>query len=121
MKLLSALPQRPPQEGPLETPKSAFLVLVGLWGASGVSGPLLVAFSGFLLLHLWSWGLSGVLGADLMLAPKLHLIIETRLDGFYRTEKTVQSDSFGGDFEQSDWGWEAQLNAPLSLYVALGL
>lgn len=67
------------------------------------------------------WGLSGVLGADLMLAPKLHLIIETRLDGFYRTEKTVQSDSFGGDFEQSDWGWEAQLNAPLSLYVALGL
>jgi len=68
-----------------------------------------------------NWGVSGVLGADLMLAPKLHLIIETRLDGFYLKEKTVQSDSFGGEFEQSDWGWEAQLNAPLSLFVALGL
>ena len=34
--------------------------LLGLWGASGVSGPLLETFSGFLWLHLWSWGLSGV-------------------------------------------------------------
>ena len=34
--------------------------LLGLWGASGVSGPLLEPFSGFLWLHLWFWGLSGV-------------------------------------------------------------
>ena len=67
------------------------------------------------------WGFSGVLGVDLMLAPKIHLIMETRLDGVYRSETTVQEDSFGGDFEQSNNGWEAQLNAPLSLFVTLGL
>lgn len=67
------------------------------------------------------WGLSGVLGVDIMVAPKVHLIMETRLDGVYRTDATVQNDSFGGDFEQVDRGWEAQLNAPLSLFVALGL
>ena len=65
----------------------------------------------------------GVLGADLMLAPKLHLVIETRLDGVYlkREVRTVQEDSFGGEFEQSDSGWEAQLNAPLSLVCGVGL
>ena len=61
IKLLPALPRRPPQEGPLETPKSAFLVLVGLWGASGVPGPLLETISGFRWSHLWSWKLSGAL------------------------------------------------------------
>ena len=61
VKLLSALPRRPPQEGPLTTPKSAFLALVGLWGASGVPGPPLETISGFLWSHLWSWKLSGAL------------------------------------------------------------
>ena len=32
-------PAETPQEGPLGTPKSVFLALVGLWGASGVQGP----------------------------------------------------------------------------------
>ena len=49
--------QRAPQEG-FRTAKNR---LSGLWGASGVSGPLLATFSGSLWLHLWSWGLSGVL------------------------------------------------------------
>ena len=61
VKLLSALPRRPPQEGPLTTPKNAFLALVGLWGASGVPGPPLGTISGFLWSHLWSWKLSGAL------------------------------------------------------------
>ena len=38
-----------------------FSSLVGLWGASGVSGVLLGIFSGFLRLGLWPWKLSGIL------------------------------------------------------------
>lgn len=68
-----------------------------------------------------NWGLSGVLGVNLMLAPKIHLVMETRLDGVYQAESTVQEDSFGGEFEQTNSGWKAQLNAPLSLFVSLGL
>ena len=61
INLLSALPRRPPQEGPLSTPKNSFLALVGLWGVSGVPGPPLETISGFLWSHLWSWKLSGAL------------------------------------------------------------
>ena len=68
-----------------------------------------------------AWGLSGVLGADLQLAAKIHLIIETRLDAVYQIETTRQEDSFGGQFEKSTRGWEGRLNPPLSLFVVLGL
>ena len=68
-----------------------------------------------------AWGLAGVIGADLMLAPKIHLIIETRLDAMYRVETEIQEDSFGGRFEQSNRSWESRLDPPLSLFVVLAL
>ena len=54
-----------PQEGRQSAPKEGFRrvknCLLGLWGAFGVPGRSLETFSGFLLLHLWPWKLSGVL------------------------------------------------------------
>lgn len=66
-------------------------------------------------------GFSGVLGVDLMLAPRLHLIAETRFDALYRNDVNVQEDNFSGRFEQRDEGWRTRLDPPLQLYVALGL
>ena len=54
-----------PQGGRQRAPKEGFRrvknCLLGLWGAFGVQGRSLGAFSGFLLLHFWPWKLSGVL------------------------------------------------------------
>ena len=66
-------------------------------------------------------GVSGIIGIDLRLAPKLHLVTEVRFDAVYRRELNVQEDNFSGRFEQLDNGWQAQLDPPLQLYVALGL
>ena len=66
-------------------------------------------------------GLSGIIGIDLRLAPKLHLVTEVRFDAVYQHESNVQEDNFSGRFEQVDNGWRARLDPPLQLYVALGL
>ena len=54
-----------PQGGRQRAPKEGFPrvknCLLGLWGAFGVQGRSLGTLSGFLLLHLWPWQLSGVL------------------------------------------------------------
>ena len=54
-----------PQGGRQRAPKEGFPrvknCLLGLWGAFGVQGRSLGTLSGFLLLHLWPWKLSGVL------------------------------------------------------------
>lgn len=66
-------------------------------------------------------GISGVIGVDLRLAPRLHLIAETRLDALYSHELNVQEDNFSGRFEQRDEGWRTRLDPPLQLFLALGL
>ena len=55
------LPQGCRQRAPKEGFRRAKNCLLGLWGAFGVQGRSLGTLSGFLLLHLWPWQLSGVL------------------------------------------------------------
>ena len=66
-------------------------------------------------------GISAVLGVNLELAPRLHLVCEARLDGAYQLAVDRQEDSFGGSFEQRNSGWRTRLDPPLQLFVILGL
>lgn len=66
-------------------------------------------------------GLGGVLGIQCRIASGFHLVTEARMDALYLRETTRVSDSFGGDFEETDNGWQAQLNPPLQLMLVISL
>lgn len=66
-------------------------------------------------------GLSGVMGVQCRLAPGFHLVTEARLDAAYTQEKVHVFDSFGGNFNQDNRGWNALLNPPLQLMLVLDL
>ena len=66
-------------------------------------------------------GLSGVLGIQCRITDGFHLVTEARMDGVYVSEITRVSDSFGGNFEEIDSGWNARLTPPLQLLLVLDL
>lgn len=66
-------------------------------------------------------GIGGVLGIQCRIASGFHLVTEARMDALYLRETTRVSDSFGGDFEETDNGWQAQLNPPLQLMLVISL
>ena len=66
-------------------------------------------------------GFSGVMGVQCRLAPGFHLVTEARLDAVYTHEKVRVSDSFGGNFNQDNRGWNAILNPPIQLLLVLDL
>lgn len=66
-------------------------------------------------------GLGGVLGVQCRIAEGFHLVTEARMDAVYLRENTRISDNFGGDFEETDNGWNARLNPPLQLMLVISL
>ena len=66
-------------------------------------------------------GFSGVLGIQCRITDGFHLVTEARMDGVYVSEMTRVSDSFGGNFEEFDSGWNARLTPPLQLLLVLDL
>lgn len=66
-------------------------------------------------------GFSGVLGVQCRITRGFHIITEARMDAVYISDITRVSDSFGGDFEQVDNGWNARITPPLQLLLVLGL
>lgn len=66
-------------------------------------------------------GLSGVMGIQCRLSTGFHLVTEARLDAVYTREKVRVFDSFGGNFNQDNDGWNTVLNPPLQLMLVLDL
>ena len=66
-------------------------------------------------------GLGGVLGVQCRIADGFHLVTEARMDGVYLRETNRISDNFGGNFEETDNGWNARLNPPLQLMLVISL
>lgn len=66
-------------------------------------------------------GFSGVLGVQCQVARGFHIITEARMDAVYISDFTRVSDSFGGNFEQVDNGWNARITPPLQLLLVLDL
>ena len=66
-------------------------------------------------------GFSGVLGVQCRITQGFHIITEARMDAVYTSDFTKVSDSFGGNFEQVDNGWNARISPPLQLLLVLDL
>ncbi|MBL6646243.1 MAG: hypothetical protein ISP55_07315 [Flavobacteriales bacterium] len=66
-------------------------------------------------------GLSGVMGIQCRLSTGFHLVTEARLDAVYTREKVRVFDSFGGNFNQDNDGWNTVLSPPLQLMLVLDL
>ena len=66
-------------------------------------------------------GLGGVLGVQCRIADGFHLVTEARMDAVYLRETIRISDNFGGNFEETDNGWNARLNPPLQLMLVISL
>jgi hypothetical protein len=66
-------------------------------------------------------GLSGVLGISCRITEGFFFVTEARMDALYVMETVKISDSFGGDFNNTTFGWSSQLTPPLQLMLALRL
>ena len=64
-------------------------------------------------------GLSGVLGISCRITEGFFFVTEARMDALYVMETVKISDSFGGDFNTTTFGWSSQLTPPLQLMLAL--